>query len=88
MVELYLKGRVENVVKGKDFTNKETGEVRKGLVKLQFIQLDDVRGLQTIDVTVPEEYESKAFELKGKEVSIPVDDFARNSKIYYRVKEL
>jgi hypothetical protein len=88
MVELYLKGRVENVVKGKDFTNKETGEVRKGLVKLQFIQLDDVRGLQTIDVTVPEEYESKAFELKGKEVSIPVDVFARNSKIYYRVKEL
>jgi hypothetical protein len=88
MVELYLKGRVENVVKGKDFTNKETGEVRKGLVKLQFIQLDDVRGLQTIDVTVPEEYESKAFELKGKEVNIPVDVFARNSKIYYRVKEL
>ena len=88
MVELYLKGKVENVVKGKDFTNKETGEVRKGSLKLQFIHLDDVRGLQTIDVTVPEELEEKAKDLKGKEISFPVEVFARNSKIYYRVKEL
>ena len=88
MVELYLKGKVENVVKGKDFTNKETGEVKKGSVKLQFIYLDDVRGLQTLDVTVPEEFEEKAKELKGKEVDFPVEVFARNSKIYYRVKRL
>ena len=88
MVELYLKGKVENVVRGKDFINKETGEVKKGSVKLQFIHLDDVRGLQTIDVTVPEEFEERAKELKGKEVSFPVEVFARNSKIYYRVKSL
>ncbi len=88
MVELYIKGKVENVVKGKDFTNKETGEVRKGSVKMQFIALDDVRGLYTLDVSVPEEFEAKAFELKGKEVTIPVDVFARNSNIYLRAKEL
>jgi len=88
MVELYLKGKVENVVRGKDFINKETGEVKKGSVKLQFIHLDEVRGLQTVDVTVPSEFEEKAKELKGKEVSLPVEAFARNSKIYYRVKEL
>ena len=88
MVELYLKGKVENVVRGKDFINKETGEVRKGSVKLQFIHLDEVRGLQTIDVSVPSEFEEKAKELKGKEVNLPVEAFARNSKIYYRVKEL
>jgi len=88
MVELYLKGKVENVVKGKDFTNKETGEVRKGSVKLQFIHLDEVRGLQTVDVTVPEEHEAKAFELKGKEVNLPVEVFASNSKVYYRAKSL
>jgi hypothetical protein len=88
MFELYLKGKVENVVRGKDFTNKETGEVKKGSVKLQFIGLDEVKGLQTIDVSVPEEFENKAFELKGKEVQLPVSVFARNSKIYYRVKEL
>jgi len=88
MVELYLKGKVENVVKGKDFTNKETGEVRRGSVKLQFIHLDDVRGLQTVDVSVPEELENKAFELKGKEINIPVEVFASNSKVYYRAKAL
>ena len=88
MVELYLKGKVENVVKGRDFTNKETGEVKSGALKLQFIYLDDVRGLQTLDVSVPKEFEEKAKELKGKEVSFPVELFARNSKIYYRVKEL
>ena len=88
MVELYLKGKVENVVKGKDFTNKETGEVRPGALKLQFIHLDDVRGLQTLDVTVPKEFEEKAKDLKGKEINVPVELFARNSKIYYRVKEL
>ena len=88
MVELYLKGKVENVVKGKDFTNKDTGEVRRGNVKLQFIHLDDVRGLQTIDVSVPEEFEDKAFELKGKEINVPVGVFASNSKIYYRAKAL
>ncbi len=88
MVELYLKGKVENVVKGKDFTNKETGEVKPGALKLQFIHLDEVRGLQTVDVTVPREFEDKAKELKGKEVSLPIEVFARNSKIYYRVKEL
>jgi len=88
MVELYLKGKVENVVKGKDFKNKETGEVRKGGVKLQFIKLDELRGLQTIDVYVPDELEDKAFALKGKEVNLPVEVFARNSKLYYRVKEL
>ena len=88
MVELYLKGKVENVVKGKDFINKDTGDVKKGSVKLQFIHLDDVRGLQTIDVSVPEELEDKAFELKGQEVTIPVQVFARNSKVYYRVKGL
>ena len=88
MVELYLKGKAENVVKGKDFINKETGEVRKGSIKLQFIHLDDVRGLQTVDVSVPEELASKAFELKGKEINVPVEVFARNSNIYYRVKEL
>ena len=88
MVELYLKGKVENVVKGKDFINKDTGDVKKGSVKLQFIYLDDFRGLQTIDVLVPKEFEEKAKELKGKEVSFPVQVFARDSKIYYRVKEL
>jgi len=88
MVELYLKGKVENVVRGKDFVNRETGEVKKGSVKLQFIRLDDVRGLQTIDVSVPEEFASKAFEMKNKEVNLPVEAFARNSKIYYRVKAL
>ena len=88
MVELYLKGKVENVVRGKDFVNKETGEVKRGSVKLQFIHLDDVRGLQTIDVTVPEEFSDKAVELIGKEVSLPVEAFARNSKIYYMAKKL
>jgi len=88
MTELYLKGKVENVVKGQDFHNKETGEVRKGMVKLQFLSLDPVRGLQTLDVTVPDEFADKAFQLKGKEVELPVEVFARNSKIYYRVKEL
>ena len=88
MVELYLKGKVENVVKGKDFINKDTGDVKKGSVKLQFIHLDDVKGLQTIDVSVPEELEGKAFELKGQEVTISVQVFARNSKVYYRVKGL
>ena len=88
MVELYLKGKVENVVKGKDFINKDTGDVKKGSVKLQFIHLDDVRGLQTIDVSVSEELEDKAFELKGQEVTISVQVFARNSKVYYRVKGL
>ncbi len=88
MFELYLKGKVENVVKGKDFVNKETGEVKPGALKLQFIHLDEVRGLQTIDVTVPVEFEEKAKELKGKEVTLPVELFARNSKIYYRVRGL
>jgi len=88
MTELYLKGKVENVVKGQDFHNKETGEVRKGMVKLQFLSLDPVRGLQTLDVTVPDEFSDKAFQLKGKEVELPVEVFARNSKIYYRVKGL
>jgi hypothetical protein len=88
MTELYLKGKVENVVKGQDFHNKETGEVRKGMVKLQFLSLDPVRGLQTLDVTVPDEFADRAFQLKGKEVELPVEVFARNSKIYYRVKEL
>jgi len=88
MFELYLKGKVENVVRGKDFVNKETGEVKKGSVKLQFIRLDDIRGLQTIDVSVPEEFASKAFELKNEEINLPVEAFARNSKIYYRVKNL
>jgi len=88
MYTLYLKGRVENVVKGKDYTNKETGEVRKGTVKLQFLGVDDVRGLMTVDVSVPEEFESKAMQLKGEEVDIPVSVFARNSKIYYRALEL
>jgi hypothetical protein len=88
MIELYLKGKVENVVKSKDFKNKETGEVKKGTVKLQFLHLDDVKGLQTVDVTVPEEFESKAFELRGKEVSLLVDIFASNSKIFYKAKSL
>jgi hypothetical protein len=88
MIELYLKGKVENVVKSKDFKNKETGEVKKGTVKLQFLHLDDVKGLQTVDVTVPEEFESKAFEFKGKEVSLLVDIFASNSKIFYKAKSL
>jgi len=88
MMELYIKGKVENVVRGKNFVNKDTGEVRKGALRLQFIHLDDVRGLQTIDVFVPDKYESKAYELLGKEVSIPVNVFARNSKVFYRVKEL
>ena len=88
MVQLYLKGRVENVVKGRDFVNKESGEVRKGSLKLQFIAMDSVRGLKTIDVTVPEEYEHKAMALKGQDVDIPVDVFAKGSKLYYRVVEL
>jgi len=88
MVELYLKGKVENVVKGRDFTNKDTGEVKKGSVKLQFITIDELKGLQTIDVSVPDEFATKAYELKGKEVNLPVVVFARNSRIYYRVKEL
>jgi len=88
MFELYLKGKVENVVKSKDFLDKETGELKKGKVKLQFIHLDEIRGLQMVDVSVPSEFEEKAKELKGKEVTIPVEAFARNSKIYYRAKEL
>jgi len=88
MVELYLKGKVENILKGKDFINKDTGDVKKGSVKLQFIHLDDVRGLKTIDVIVPEEFEEKVKDFKGKEVNLPVQVFARDSKIYYRVKEL
>ena len=88
MVELYLKGKVENVIKGKDFTNKETGEVKKGSIRLQFIAIDEVGGLQTIDVNVPEEYGDKAFDLKGKEVNLPVDIFASSSKVYYRAKSL
>ncbi len=88
MVELYLKGRVENVLRGRDYKNNETGEVRRGAVKLQFLAMDEVRGLSTVDVSVPEELESLAFDLKGKEVSLKVDAFARNSKIYYRLLEI
>ncbi len=88
MVELYLKGRVENVLRGRDYKNNETGEVRRGAVKLQFLAMDEVRGLSTVDVSVPEELEPIAYDLKGKEVSLKVEAFARNSKIYYRLLEL
>jgi len=88
MFSIILKGRVENVIKGKDFKNKETGEVRPGVVKLQFLARDDMKGIYTIDVSVPEEFESKAFELNQKDVEIPVELFAKNSQIYYRVKSL
>jgi hypothetical protein len=88
MVELYLKGKVENMVKGQDFKNKETGEVKKGVLKLQFLILDKMRGLQTLDLSVPEEFENKAISLKGKEVELPVSLYAKNSNIYYKLKEI
>ena len=88
MFSIILKGKVENVVKGKDFKNKETGEVRPGVIKLQFLAINEVKGIQTIDVSVPQEFESKAFELNQKEVELPVELFAKNSQIYYRVKSL
>ncbi|MGB5966667.1 MAG: hypothetical protein WBG65_14185 [Sulfurimonadaceae bacterium] len=87
-METLIKGKLFNVFKTKDFTNKETQEVRAGKWQLQFLtekDMGDGQGEQMIldKISIPSsmihEYKDKV----GEDVTVKVGIMADGKKVIY-----
>ena len=86
---LILKGKLLHIFKSADCTDKETGEVTQGKVKLQLLVQTTLRNgelkNELIDISIPkddyEKYKSKI----GSTVEVPIGIIAKGKITYYGV---
>lgn len=83
-MELFVKVKVENLFKAKDFTDKKSGETKKGKWKIQtFDNIETEQGMQMklIDISIPDEMYQKVKERKGQEITLAVGTYINNNRV-------
>ena len=87
-MEIQVKGKLNNIFKRGDFTNKDTGEVKVGKYQLEFITQKEVikgAGYETVieRISIPDELYSKYKDMIGKHVSVSVGAMAQNKRVIF-----
>jgi hypothetical protein len=88
-MNVIVQGQLINIFKTADFTNKETGEVKEGKVKLQLmcqsILNNNERKNELFDITVPNEkisdYENKI----GEQVDVKCSFFTNGNITFFGI---
>ena len=86
-MELYLKGRLENVFRTKDFIDKTTGQIAtKGKYQLQFMEeIEGAEGVQLVihKVSIPDSLAMTYLDKRGQEVEIKVKPLVNGGKVSF-----
>ena len=85
-MELFLKVKIENLFKAKDFTDKKSGEVKVGKWKIQVfnnIETENGTQMKLVDISIPDTEVSKYQEKVGQTVTIPVGTYISNNNVGY-----
>lgn len=83
---LTLSGKLENVFKAKDFSNKKTGEVKIGKWQLQFheeVEMEEGKQLVIHKVSIPDEKAREYVSKVGDIVNVLVKPYSYNGSIGY-----
>jgi len=85
-MQIVISGKLENVYKSKDFTDKDSGEVTKGKYQLQFMErVESEEGAQLVvhKISIPQD-KAKQYQGKvGENVQVPVKSFAQKGNVIY-----
>lgn len=85
-IKLLLEIKIENIFKAKDFTDKNSGEVKFGKWKVQGfdnVETDEGTQIKLVDVSVPDNVAFKLKEQIGETVSIEVGAYSNNGRVGY-----
>lgn len=86
-MELYLKGRLENIYRTKDFKDKDTGLIAtKGKMQLQFLEkIDGAEGVQLVfhKVSIPDSIAMDYLDKRGQDVEIKVKTIVNGGKVSF-----
>lgn len=86
-MELYLKARLENVFRTKDFMDKTTGQIAtKGKYQLQFIEeVEGAEGVQLVihKVSIPDSLAMTYLDKRGQDVEIKVKPLVNGGKVSF-----
>ena len=83
---LTLSGKLENVFKAKDYTNKKTAEVKFGKWQLQFheeVDMEEGKQLVIHKVSIPDEKAKDYVARVGDLVEVQVKPYVYNNVIGY-----
>jgi len=86
---LILKGKLLHIFTSADYTDKETGEVIHGKVKLQLLVQTTLRNgeikNELIDISIPKNDYDKYKSKVGSTVEVPIGIIAKGKVTYYGV---
>jgi len=85
-MELYLRGKLQNVFRTKDFTSKEDGKVTRGKYQLQFMEeLEGAEGVQLVihKVSIPDILATQYLKQRGEDVELKVKPIVNGGKISF-----
>lgn len=85
-MELNLSGRLENIFKAKDYTNRKTGEIKFGKWQAQFheeVDMEEGKQLVIHKVSIPDDKVKLYTGKIGEIVSVPVKVYVYNNSIGY-----
>ena len=86
---LILKGKLLHIFTSANYTNKETGEVIQGKVKLQLLVQTTLRNGEVknelIDISIPQDNYEKYKSKIGSTVEVPIGIVTKGKVTYYGV---
>jgi len=87
-MEIQLKGKLNNIFKRGDYTNKDTGETKEGKYQLEFMSQREVikgAGFETVieRVSIPDELYPSYKDKIGKDVFVNVGAMAKNKRVIF-----
>ena len=87
-MNLFIEGQLFNVFRNKDFKQKDTGDVKVGKWKLQFMvdrDMGDGRGTQKVfeDVSIPDTLYDRYKDMVNKNVKLEVGTMSMNNKVIF-----
>jgi len=87
-MEIQVKGKLNNIFKRGDYTNKDTGLTKEGKYQLEFMSQREVikgAGFETVieRVSIPDELYPSYKDKIGKDVVVNVGAMAQNKRVIF-----
>jgi len=87
-MRIQVKGKLNNIFKRGDYTNKDTGETKEGKYQLEFMTQKEVikgAGFETVieKISIPDELYPKYKDMIGKDIVVNVGAMAQNRRVIF-----
>jgi len=87
-MKIQVAGKLNNIFKRGDFTNKDTGETKQGKYQLEFISQKELikgSGFETVveKISIPDELYSKYQDKIGKDIVLEVGAIANKNRVIF-----